>query len=266
MFALPVALSQKLMLSAELAAIQLKERLDSELPLWAHSALNSRKMKIYATIGIDENNELMGLKLSLSEPALSPENALHFSCTISTETFESVRSELSTQILENWVSAAVERRLKLGRELCEYSDDDLNEAIQSFGYFHFSRYDHVQIQTFFFVRLAQRELELREVDGSNHRRLDEYERARVLREQLNDEILRAQTWWDKLSSSERNSAVSFRLEDLPEKAQMVYAYRAYQTNRYGKLIDFNAWGEVSQPRKASANRRKKSAGDFVISV
>lgn len=266
MFALPVALSQKLMLSAELAAIQLKEKLDSELPLWAHSALSSRKIKIFATIGIDENDELKGLKLSLSEPTLSPENALHFPCTISTETFESVRSELSAEILENWVSAAVERRLKLGRELCEYSDDDLNQAIQSFGYLHFSRYDHIQIQAFFFVRLAQRELELREVDGSNHRKLEEYGQAKVLREQLNDEILRAQSWWDKLSSSERNSAVSYWLNDLPEKTQMVYAYRAYQTNRYGKLMDFNAWGEASQPRKESAKRREQSAGDFVISV
>jgi len=266
MLASPIALPVNLSPSVELAAIQLREKVYTCISNWAANALSSVEVTVGVSITFDEHEQYKGLKVAFQSPIPSEENAINFSCCLSVARVEDAKSELLENVVKNWISSAVERRLKIGRELIEYSDEDIVKMIDSFRYICRSSCDHIDIQTHFFSCLAKRELELRKKPLSNHETLAEKKKITPLCKQLDKEISSAKVWWASIPSDERERAVPFIVRELPEEGQMVYAYRVYRMSRYGAHESVNQWGEISHSLRSEIIDANTCPKPFVISV
>ncbi|WP_237279673.1 hypothetical protein [Sulfitobacter sp. M39] len=266
MLASPIALPVNLPPSVELAAIQLREKVYTSFPAWTANALSSVEVFVAVSIMFDSCGQYEGLKVALQSPIPNEKNAINFSCCVSVTSFEDAKSQLLENVVKNWISSAVERRLKFGRELIEYSDEDIVKMIKSFRYICMSSCDHIDIQAHFFSYLAKRELELRTKPLSNHETLAEKKKISPLCKQLGKEISRAKVWWARIPSDDREGAVPFIVRDLPEEGQMVYAYRVYRMSRYGAHESVNQWGEISHSLRSEILGANTCPKPFVISV
>ncbi len=156
MLVLPIVLTERLGLSAELAAIQLKQELSSAVPDWAQKAVNNVGAQVFATICIQDGGEVTGLKVSLQAPNTASVGSINFTCSVLIETFTRAQHRLKETVVEKWVSVAVEKRLKKGRELFDTSDQEIHQMISRLGYVTSSAHNQVEIQKYFFICLAKR--------------------------------------------------------------------------------------------------------------
>jgi len=238
MLALPIALPVTLKGQISLESARMKREVEAALPSKFRSSMAGAELNLWGAFQFNKDGQFC--KFLLSTESIFDTS---FKVTFPTETFSRARYSIEHQAVSAWLEIAIQRRLRLGRELAHLADKDLkSRAFSGFVQNYTAADDYVMLQEDFLLRLRQAECELRRSDQSNHDRLKATEKAKPLRKLLEQEKLQVGEWVDTVSEDELKLD-HYGADTIPKAIHPIYAYRRYHMDRQEGFPLFNHWGE-----------------------